>query len=369
MLKMGMVGGGPGSMIGDIHRLTAEATGKAKLVGGVFSADYAKSLEKANELGLDPRRVYATVEDMIAQEQQLPKGERMDFIAITTPNHLHVGAAKMALQSSFHVMSDKPLGINLEEAQDLAQLLKNTNLKFGMTYTYRGYAALQTMHAMIKEGAIGKVRKVLVDYTQGWLTNLIEKEGNKQASWRTDPKFSGAGGTIADIGTHAFNLAEYLIDTKAKSLSAQVSILVSGRQIDDDANMLVNFENDIVGVLSIGQACPGEDNTLTARVYGDKGGLIWSHDKPTTILMKTPTEKRVIEVQENDHDLSGVLGELPPGHPESFLRGFIDIYDRFIEAINANQEVTCPGIVDGVRGMLFIEKAITSSKEQKWVNL
>lgn len=369
MLKMGMVGGGPGSMIGDIHRLSAEALNKARLVCGAFSSSLEKSHAKGVELGLKPSRVYSSIDELIAGELRLPEQERMDFLAITTPNHLHVDAAIKALEAGFHVMCDKPLGINYEEALRLKQVLNNQSLKFGMTYTYRGYAAIQQIAQFVKDGKIGNLRKVMVDYTQGWLTNLVEKEGNKQASWRTDPKYSGAGGTIADIGTHAFNMAEYVADQKITDLTALVSTLVAGRIIDDDANVLIQFEKGATGAITVSQACAGEDNALELQVYGDKGGLIWKHDEPDRVIFKFDGGQEVIDVAEMEVDLKHLKANLPPGHPDSFLKGFINIYDQFIDSIGTGMKMHYPGIEDGVRGMLFIEKALKSDKDKKWVKL
>lgn len=369
MLKMGMVGGGPGSMIGDVHRKTAEILGKAKLVCGAFSTDEAKNHNKGKELGLDEDRVYNNIDEMIAAESVLALGEKMDFLAIATPNHLHVEAARKALEAGVHVICDKPLGISLEEALELEKVVIKSNLKFGMTYSYRGYAALRQMALLIKEGGIGAIRKVMIDYTQGWLTKLIEKDGQKQAAWRTDPGYSGAGGTIADIGTHAFNLAEFIAGARVKELAAQVTALVAGRKIDDDANVLLRFEDNAVGTVTVSQACAGEENNLTVKAYGDKGGLIWEHARPSRLMLRLPGEERIIDVEEMDIEVSHIVEKLPPGHPASFVKGFINIYDDFIDSIATGKSGWYPGIVDGVRGMLFIEKAIGSNEQKAWVRL
>ncbi|WP_185153476.1 Gfo/Idh/MocA family protein [Fulvivirga lutimaris] len=369
MLKMGMVGGGPGAMIGDIHRLTAQATGKAKLVCGAFSSDHQKSQQKGKELGLDASRAYGSVEEMIEGELSLPEKERMDFLAITTPNHLHVAAAKLALQSGFHVMCDKPLSINYQEAIDLKQIVDSSNYQFGMTYTYRGYAGVLKIKELIESGKIGDIRKIKVDYTQGWLNELIENDGQKQAKWRTDPKFSGLGGTIADIGTHAFNMAEYLVGAKVAELVADVSILVEGRRIDDDANVLLRYENGVKATLSVGQACAGEQNSFNVKVYGSKGGLHWTNESPKVIAFKSQDSLEEIKIDEFDVDLTEAARLLPDGHDISFLKGFVTLYDRFLDSIQSNSKANMPDIEDGVRGMLFIEKAIESSKNNTYVKL
>ena len=369
MLKMGMVGGGPGSMIGDIHRLTAQATGKAKLVCGAFSSDLEKSKQKGNEIGLAASRIYASVEEMIEKERALPERERMDFLAVTTPNHLHVAAAKLALLSGFHVMCDKPLSINYLEALELKRVVDTSSCQFGMTYTYRGYAGVLKLKELIGAGKIGAIRKIKVDYTQGWLTELIENEGQKQAKWRTDPKFSGQGGTIADIGTHGFNMAEYIAGSKVAELAADVSILVEGRKIDDDANVLLRFASGVKGTLSVGQACAGEQNSFNVKVYGSKGSYHWTNENPKVIIFKTQDGVEDIKVNEADFDLTEAIKLLPDGHDESFLKGFATLYDRFLTGLENNQAASIPNIEDGLRGMLFIEKAIESSDKGVYVTL
>ena len=367
---MGMVGGGPGSMIGDVHRITAEATGKAQLVCGVFSSDFNKSKVKGKEIGLSENRVYIDIDEMLVKESKLPKEDRMDFLIIATPNYLHVSAAIKALESGFHVMCDKPLALNLEEARKLEEVTKRTNLKFGMTYTYRGYSVIQEIRNQVDKGVIGRLRKVMIDYSQGWLSELIEEEGQKQALWRTDPKLSGAGGTIADIGTHAFNLAEYVAGSKIHELCALVSTLVPKRKIDDDANVLLKFADGATGTLSASQVCTGEDNFLSVKIYGDKGGLLWSHEQPNNITLKLNNEQQLIKVNENDIDLNKVAKPLVNIHAESFLKGFINLYSSFIDFIETGKSsINVPNIEDGVRGMLFIDKAIESNEKKKWVVL
>lgn len=369
MLKMGMVGGGPGSMIGDVHRISAEATGKAQLVCAVLSSDFEKSKTKGKSIGLEDRRIYRDIDEMISEESKLAKGDRMDFLIIATPNHLHVPYAIKALESGFHVMCDKPLGINLEESRNLESIINRTKLKFGMTYTYRGYAAIKEIQKQVEKGTIGRLRKVMVDYSQGWLSELIEKDGQKQALWRTDPKFSGAGGTIADIGTHAFNLAEYVSGSKIENISALISTLVTGRRIDDDMNVLLKFGNGATGTLSASQVCAGEDNSLTIKLYGDKGGILWNHDQPNKIVIKLKNREDTIEENGPDINLNEVAGPLVGKHPEAFLKGFITLYSNFIDNVNTEKPIEGPNIEDGVRGMVFIERAIESSKKKEWVNL
>lgn len=366
---MGMVGGGPGSMIGDVHRVTAMAKGKVDFVCGCFSTDTKKNQLKGEELGLAKSRVYATIAELLEGELSLPENERMDFLAITTPNHLHVDAAIKALKSGFHVMCDKPLGISVSEAEELKSVVEQSGLKFGMTYTYRGYSAIQKIGKIVREGEIGNIRKVLIDYSQGWLSSLAEQEGNRQATWRTNPEFSGMGGTIADIGTHAFNMAEFVAGSNVTELTAQVSTLVEGRNIDDDANVLVKFENGAKGVVTVGQALTGEENSLRVQVHGSKGSLLWNHSKPDEVVLKADGDVRNIFVSISQFDTNKVNEGLTQKHAGNFLKGFIHIYDAFVESIINDTDGGYPSIIDGLRGMLFIEKSLESSKTGKWVKL
>jgi len=371
ILKMGMIGGGPGSMIGDIHRITATASGKAELVCGAFSSIKDKSLEKGKSLGLDNSRIYGDFTEMIKKEAQLDSSQRMDFVAIVTPNHLHVKAAKMALEAGFHVICDKPLAFDFDEAHDFQKIVKKAEGHFAMTYTYRGYPLLEKANEIVKSGHLGEIRKVKVDYSQGWLSQLIEAEGHKQASWRTDPNKSGKGGTIADIGTHAFNLLESVSGLKVTSLMADVSILVEGRKIDDDTNMLLRMENGAKGYLSSSQICTGEDQDLSLHIYGSKAGLVWKHSQPNLLSIKYPDfrEEAIKGLDRENEDKSEVN---IPGHSPYFTEAFQRIYEGFFDTIlnkNSKKDFVKADIEDGVRGMLFIEKALQSSDERKWVEL
>jgi predicted dehydrogenase len=372
-LKMGIIGGGPGSMIGDIHRITATASGKAQLVCGAFSANPEKSKQKGNELGLPTDRIYNSYQEMIAKEAELPPSERMDFVSITTPNHLHAEQAQLALEAGFHVMCDKPLSFDLKEALSLQKVADLSSGIFAMSYTYRGYPLLKKAAELVAKKHLGEIRKVRVDYSQGWLSQLIEAEGHKQASWRTNPKTSGKGGTIADIGTHAFNLLESVCGLKVRNIFADISILVEGRKIDDDTNVLLEMENGAKGTLSVSQICTGEDNDLTLHIYGDKAGLIWNHKQPNELHVKYLdfTEDIIKTAEKNDQSESEVN---IPGQSPYFTEGFQNIYEAFFRAIEnkkvINQDAfTLPTMEDGVRGMLFIEKAIESNKKREWVQL
>ncbi|MGM0582670.1 MAG: Gfo/Idh/MocA family protein [Bacteroidota bacterium] len=370
-LKMGMIGGGPGSMIGDIHRITATASGKSELVCGAFSSSKEKSLEKGKELGLDEGRIYGSYAEMIEKEAQLNENERMDFVAIVTPNHLHFKPAKLALEAGFHVICDKPLAFDYAEALEFQKAVENAKGHFAMTYTYRGYPLLEKAKELIDSGHLGDIRKVKVDYSQGWLSQLIEAEGHKQASWRTNPEKSGKGGTIADIGTHAFNLLESVSGLKVKSLMADVSILVDGRKIDDDTNVLLEMESGAKGYLSASQICTGEDQDLSLHIYGSKAGLVWNHNQPNLLTTKYP-DFREESIKGLDHEIGETSEVNIPGHSPYFTEAFQRIYEGFFDTIlneNSKKDFVKAGIEDGVRGMLFIEKAIQSSDERKWVEL
>jgi predicted dehydrogenase len=370
-LKMGMIGGGPGSMIGDIHRITATASGKAELVCGAFSATKEKSLKKGKSLGLDENRIYGSIAEMINKEAQLDESQRMDFVAIVTPNHLHIEAATLALEAGFHVICDKPLAFDYTEALEFKKVVEKSKGHFAMTYTYRGYPLLQKAKEIIDSGHLGEIRKVKVDYSQGWLSQLIEAEGHKQASWRTNPEKSGKGGTIADIGTHAFNLLESVSGLKVKSLMADVSILVKERKIDDDTNVLLEMNNGAKGYLSSSQICTGEDQDLSLHIYGSKAGLVWNHNQPNLLTLKYP-DFREESIKGLDHEIGEGTEANIPGHSPYFTEAFQRIYEGFFDTI-LNKETkngfVKAGIDDGVRGMLFIEKAIQSSKERKWLSL
>lgn len=371
ILKMGMIGGGPGSMIGDIHRITATASGKAELVCGAFSSTKEKSLEKGKELGLNEDRIYGSYVEMIEKEAQLDEKDQIDFVAIVTPNHLHFDAAKLALEAGFHVICDKPLAFDYAEALEFKNVVENAKGHFAMTYTYRGYPLLEKAKEIIDSGHLGDTRKVKVDYSQGWLSQLIEAEGHKQASWRTDPEKSGKGGTIADIGTHAFNLLESVSGLKVKSLMADVSILVAGRKIDDDTNVLLEMEGGAKGYLSASQICTGEDQDLSLHIYGSKAGLVWNHNQPNLLTIKYP-DFREESIKGLDYEIGENNEVNIPGHSPYFTKAFQRIYEGFFDTIlneNSKKDFVKAGIEDGVRGMLFIEKAIQSSDERKWVSL
>jgi predicted dehydrogenase len=379
-LKLGLVGGGPGSFIGAIHLNGALMDGMFELVCGAFSSDPAKSTQKGKELRLDPSRVYGSYDEMFAKESQLPEGERMDVVAIVTPNNMHFDPTAKALQHGFHVALDKPLTLNYAEAQALYRIVSQSKQRFLLTHTYTGYPMIKQARQMVQEGMIGKVRKVYVEYPQGWLSKLTEREGNAQAAWRTDPKRSGKSGCMGDIGTHAAHLAEYITGLKITQICADLNVMVEGRMLDDDGNVLLKFENGGAGVLMASQVAAGEENALKIRVYGEKGGIEWAQHEPNTMLVKwldQPTQ--IYRAGGNYADrLSSFAvhnSRTPGGHPEGYLEAFANIYRNFSLTLGAHLDGTTPtaemldfpGVEDGIRGMAFIDNVVLSSQSsEKW---
>jgi len=379
-IRMGMVGGGRGAFIGAVHRMAAALDGQIELVCGAFSSNPEKSKLSGEDFYLNPDRVYGTYQEMIEKEKQLPSSERMDFVSIVTPNHMHYGPAKMALDNGFHVVCDKPLTFDMVEAQDLQKTVNDTGLIFALTHNYTGYPMVKQAKQMIKHDEFGKIRKVVVEYPQGWLSTLLESTDQKQAAWRTDPKRSGKAGAMGDIGTHAENLAEYITGLKIDSLCADISTIVEGRQLDDDGNVLLRFDNGAKGILYASQICAGEENALTIRVYGEKGGLQWAQMEPNTLIVKwldKPTEIRRTGVGPL-YPESEAHTRIPAGHPEGYLEAFANIYRNVAKCIQARVEgkqvdplyYDYPSVEDGVRGMHFIDKVIESGKsDEKWVKM
>lgn len=379
-LRMGMVGGGPGAFIGAVHRLAAGMDGQIELVCGAFSSQPEKSKQAGKELFLDPSRVYGSYEEMINSEHRLSQDQRMDFVSIVTPNHLHFGPAKMALEHGFHVVLDKPMTFNLEEAIRLESLVKKSGLLLCLTHTYAGYPMVKEARCLATEGMLGRIRKVYVEYPQGWLATPLENEGNKQASWRTDPSRSGIAGCMGDIGTHAAHLAEYVSGLKISSICADINTIVPGRALDDDGAVLLKFEEGASGVLMATQVATGEENCIKIRVYGEKGGLEWNQDNANTLLVKWPD--RPAEIYRTGgpgtSEVARFNTRTPAGHPEGYLEAFANLYRNFAlcaaAAIDGKKPdpawLDFPDASDGVRGMLFIEKVIESGLSgDKWISM
>jgi len=378
-LRMGMIGGGPGAFIGAVHRTAALMDGTIELVCGAFSSDPARSREMAQQLNLPPGRVYGSYEEMIGREKELPANERMDFVSIVTPNHVHFHPAQLALQAGFHVVLDKPMTLDLAEAKELKRVVEQSGRYFCLTHTYAGYPMIKEAKQQVKNGALGRIRKVFVTYPQGWLHSFLEATDSKQAAWRTDPSKSGKAGCMGDIGTHAFHLAEYITGLKVTRLCADINIVVEGRQLDDDGAALLKFDNGASGVLVASQVLSGEENTLTIKVYGDKGGLEWKHTEPNSLLMLWPDAPMQV-LRAGTGYLSALAKHntrTPSGHPEGFIEAFANHYRNFALCVKAQIDgeqpkeewLDFPGVEEGVRGMAFIDNVIASgSSDQKWID-
>lgn len=371
-IRMGMVGGGRDAFIGGVHRIAAAIDQQVELVCGAFSSTPEKSKASGEDFMLSPDRCYGTMEEMMEKEAALPEGERMDFVTIVTPNHMHFPAAKAALEAGFHVLSDKPATFTTEEAVELKSIIENSGKLYGLTHNYTGYPMVKQAKELVSNGALGELRKVVVEYPQGWLATALEQDGAKQAEWRTDPKRSGAAGCMGDIGTHAENLAEYVTGLEIKELAADLTAFVPGRQLDDDGNVLLRFKNGAKGVLHSSQISVGCENDLSLRVYGEKGGLEWHQTEPNTLLVHALGEPTKIYRTGNDYvcEAAAYNSRTPFGHPEGYLEAFANIYRNFADHIRAFQkgedapaEVTdYPKIDDGIRGMKFIDAVVASSQ-------
>lgn len=376
-LRMGMIGGGPGAFIGAVHRTAAAMDGLIDLVCGSFSSDPDKSKQMGEQLNLPAERVYGSFEEMIQKETQLHADVRMDFVSIVTPNHVHFAPAKMALEAGFDVVMDKPMTFDLNEAKQLKAIVDKTGKYLCLTHTYSGYPMIKEARDQVKKGAVGKIRKVFVTYPQGWLHSFLEGSDQKQASWRTDPARSGVAGAMGDIGTHAFNLAEYITGLQVTSLCAQINIVVEGRKLDDDGAVFLQFDNGATGLLVASQVLTGEENNLTVKVYGEKGGLEWSHADANSLLLKWPDAPMQVLRAGTGYlsDAAKHNTRTPSGHPEGFLEAFANHYRNFALCVGAREEgeqpkeewLDFPTVDDGVRGMAFIENVIASGKsEVKW---
>ena len=376
-LKMGMIGGGPDSFIGAIHRIAANMDGEIELVSGAFSSNAQKSAQTGAALYLDPQRVYGSYHEMFEKESALPGDVKMDFVSIVTPNHLHFEPTKLAMEKGFHVVLDKPMTFSLAEALALQNIIQQTKKIFCLTHTYTGYPMVKQAKQMIASGMFGTVRKIYVEYPQGWLSNALENDHNKQASWRTDPKQSGIAGCMGDIGTHAFNLAEYVSGLQTIAVCADLNTVVEGRLLDDDGAVLLKMNNGASAVLFATQIAAGEENNIKIRVFGEKGGIEWQQSDCNTLLVKWLDQPTQIYRAGNGYLSSFAThnSRTPAGHPEGYLEAFANHYKNFALTVNAynNQQeaekewLDFPSIEDGVRGMAFIENIVASSKlDTKW---
>jgi predicted dehydrogenase len=379
-LRMGMVGGGKDAFIGAIHRIAANMDGLIELSCGALSINPEIAVDSARSLFLPEERTYLTYDEMIKKESQLPADKKMDFVTIVTPNFAHFAPAMMALDNGFHVVIEKPITFTLDEAKQLKQKVDETGLLLCLTHTYSGYPMVKQARHMVQTGVLGKVRKIYVEYPQGWLSKLTEREGNAQAAWRTDPKKSGKSGCMGDIGTHAAHLSEYISGLKITHLCADLNIMVEGRALDDDGNVLLKFDNGAAGVLMASQVAAGEENALKIRLYGEKGGIEWAQQEPNTLIVKWldhPTQ--ILRAGGNYGDrLSSFATQncrTPGGHPEGYLEAFGNIYRNFALTLSARidgkeaskENLDFPKVEEGIRGMAFIDNVVASSQsDKKW---
>lgn len=379
-LKMGMVGGGPGAFIGEVHRKASRMDGGIELVAGAFDINPRKSKQQGRELLLNPKRVYGTYREMIEKELKLPVGERIDFVSVTTPNNWHFPIARDFLNAGFHVMCEKPMTFNVKEAKELRQVVRQSKKVFGLMHNYTGYPMVKLARDMARGGELGKIRKIVVQYPQGWLATALERTGQMQAAWRTDPKQSGGAGCMGDIGTHAENLSEYITGLKITHLCADLTIFVKGRKLDDDGNVLLRFNNGARGVLHASQVSIGEENNLAIWIYGEEKGLEWHQEHPNYLYVKEPNGPMQVWRRGNGYvgaksAAAARATRLPSGHPEAFFEAFANTYRNFADTVRAKLTRTkpdplaldFPDVDDGLRGMLFIETVLASAKSnQKW---
>jgi predicted dehydrogenase len=369
-LKMGMVGGGRGALIGNTHLLAARLDGKIELVAGAFSADAEKSRSSGADLGLDPSRVYGDYEAMAMSEARLPAGERVDFVTIVTPNHLHFPIAKTFIQAGFNVVCDKPMTFDLNQALALRDQVKKSGKVFVLTHNYTGYPMVKQAREMLRSGMLGDTWKVVAEYRQDWLINPIDAQGQKQAAWRTDPDRAGASACVADIGTHAENLGRYITGMSVDELCADFTTFVKGRRLEDDANLLVRYKGGARGILYASQISAGEENNLSIRVYGTKGSLVWHQEHPNELVVKYSDAPRRILRRGNGYVTNAVkrFTRLPAGHLEGFIEAFANIYLEAARAVSAEvngetipHDLDFPTVDDGVEGMALITASVQSA--------
>lgn len=374
-IKMGMVGGGQGAFIGAVHRIAAQIDSQIELVCGAFSRDPDNAARTASELDLPFSRSYASYEEMFEAEQALPSDERMEFVAIVTPNYLHLPIALAALENGFHVLCEKPATLTLEEAVQLSNAVKESGLQFGLTHTYTGYPMVKEAKHRVTSGELGNIRRVVVEYPQGWLADT-SAEGGKQAAWRIDPQQAGVSGCFADIGVHAANLAEYITGLDITDICADLNATLSGRTLDDDGAVLTRFSNGARGILWASQVCIGEENNLRIRVYGEKASLEWAQQEPNTLWLSKPDQPKQMLRAGGPYlsEIAQTFSRTPAGHPEGYLEAFANIYTQFAQLIREGEDYVyasdIPGVTEALRGMSFIESVVLASKQnEKWYAL
>lgn len=373
-LKMGLIGGGEGAFIGAVHRMAAELDGEIQVICGALSSDPERARRSGTErFGLAPERSYGSVDEMLRVEANRPVHERMDFVAIATPNHTHFPIAQAALRAGFAVVCDKPLCTSMEDAKALRRQIQATGKLFAVTHNYSGYPMVKEARQRIRNGEIGTIRRIQVEYLQGWLSQPIERGGQKQAVWRTDPQRSGAAGCVGDIGSHAQHLAEYVSGLRIESLAADISCSVPGRLLDDDANVLLRFNTGAKGVLAASQVAAGEENALRLKIFGENGGFEWAQQEPDTLLLKHPN-KPIEVLRRGGPGLANVTAQasrIPSGHPEAFLEAFANLYRAVAAQLSGRpSELDYPTIDDAVHSMAFITAVVQSSEQNaRWINL
>jgi predicted dehydrogenase len=373
-LRYGMVGGGQHAFIGAVHRMAANLDGQIELVAGAFSSDAKNSQTTGGQLFLNPARVYPSYEEMAAREAALPADERIDFVAIVTPNFLHAPVATAFLKAGFHVVCDKPMTLTLKEARALRETVRQSGKVFALTHNYTGYPMVKEARELVRGGKLGKILKVVAEYPQGWLLDKIEAAGQKQAAWRSDPKKAGASCCLGDIGTHAENLGRYITGLEIDSLCADFTTFIPGRKLEDNANLLLRYKGGAKGVLHCSQISCGEENNLNIRVYGTKGSLAWRQEHPNELKFIPKNEPAKILRRGNNYagDAAKKFTRLPAGHPEAFIEAFANLYLEAVAAIRAGiagkrGTFDFPTVDDGVTGMAFIETAVKSAKSKaKW---
>lgn len=379
-LRMGLVGGGPGSFIAAVHRNAALMDGKIDFVAGAFSRDPEKNRQGGQTFLIDPQRVYSNHREMIARESALPANKRIDFVTICTPNNSHFAIARDFIGAGFHIMCEKPMTFNTDEARQLHRMVRQSPIVFGLMHNYTGYPMVKLARDLVRKGKLGQLRKIVVRYPQGWLTQPLEQEDNIQAGWRTDPQQSGAAGAIGDIGTHAANLAEYISGLKITHICADLHTFVPGRRLDDDGNCLLKFEDNVAGLLYVSQISNGEENNLSIWIHGDKKSLQWNQENPNYLYFKDQNAPVQVWRHGNPYvtEMSPAAGRatrLPFGHPEAFIEAFANVYKNFADTLISvldNKQpdelmLDFPNVDDGLRGMLFIETVLKSAaSDEKW---
>ncbi len=379
-LKMGMIGGGPDGFIGEVHRKAARMDGKIEIVAGAFSSKPDKSAQTGQDLFLDPGRVYNNYQSMIENELKLPTEERIDFVTIAAPNNLHFPASKAFLEAGFHVVCEKPMTFNYEEAVELKKIVEKTGLVFAVTYNYTGFPLVKHARHMVHTGQLGKIIKIVVEYPQDWLITKLEDMGQKQAMWRTDPDVAGAGGCLGDIGTHCENLAAYITGLEIEEVCADLTTFMPGRRLDDDINILLRYNNGARGILTASQMCAGNENNIKIRVYGEKGSINWIQENPNYLYYYKANEPIQTLRRANDYlcDAAKRATRIPTGHQEAFIEAFANIYNNVADTIRAKMlgdeptelENDFPKVQDGLNGMAFIKTAIESNNSDlKWTKM